>query len=221
MAQSLAEKLRIKPGNRIAVLNAPESENELIRALPKNVAAVDDLQGSFDQIHVFVRNRAELERLVPHAATSLEPAGLLWIYFPKKASEAQSDLTRDRGWDSLKSTGFSGVSLISLDEIWSAFAFRKRPAGLAKKAAKTAPAHNRHLAKYINLTTRTVKPPPDLLSGLKKNARAAATFNALPFTHRKEYVLWILGAKKAETRARRITATIRLLAKGAGNPRAT
>jgi hypothetical protein len=219
MAQSLVQKLRIKPGQRVAVLNAPESEDDLLSAFPDGVSVVDDPEGSFDQVHLFVRNRAELGRLTPRAVGALEPQGLLWVYFPKLTSGAQTDLTRDRGWEPLKSAGFSGVSLISLDEIWSAFAFRRRTSRrkptAGRPAAKTADS-----AAYINREKKTVKPPPDLRSGFRKNPRAAAAFKALSFTHRKEYVLWILEARTEGSRARRVASAIRLLAAGAPHPHA-
>jgi hypothetical protein len=218
MAQSLAEKLRIKSGSRIAVVNAPESEVELIRALPKDVSVLDDLQGKFDQVHLFVRNRAELARLASRAVSSLGPAGLLWVYFPKKSSEAQTDLTRDRGWDALKATGVSGVSLISLDEIWAAFAFRNRPPRQRKSARTSTSLNSLESSRYIDRKKRVVKSPLDLQRALKKNARAAAAFKALSFTHRKEYVQWILDAKKRETRTKRVASTVARLTKGLKSP---
>jgi Bacteriocin-protection, YdeI or OmpD-Associated len=218
MALSLAEKLRIRSGSRIAVVNAPESEVELIRALPKDVSVLDDLQGKFDQVHLFVRNRAELSRLASRAVSSLGPAGLLWVYFPKKSSEAQTDLTRDRGWDALKATGVSGVSLISLDEIWAAFAFRRRPPRRRKKAHASNSPNTRESPGDIDRENRVVKNPADLQRALNKNAKAAAAFKALSFTHRKEYLRWILEAKKVETRAKRVAGTVARLAKGLKSP---
>jgi hypothetical protein len=219
MPQSLAQKLRIKPGQRVAVLNAPESEDELLRAFPDGVSVIDDPEGSFDQVHLFVRNRAELSRLASRAVTALESQGLLWVYFPKKASEAQTDLTRDRGWEPLNSAGFSGISLISLDEIWSAFAFRRRAHHRKPAAGRTA-AKATGSAAHLNRGKRVVKAPPDLQSGFRKNPRAAAAFRALSFTHRKEYVAWILQARKEMTRARRVASAIKLLAAGVPHPHA-
>ena len=53
--------------------------------------------------------------------------------------------------------------------------------------------------------------PPDLLRALKGDARAWATFSALAPSYRRNYVRWILGAKKDETRGRRLAEAIRLL----------
>jgi hypothetical protein len=58
---------------------------------------------------------------------------------------------------------------------------------------------------------RVVDPPPDLAALLAKNAAARASWEALSFTHKKEHAEAILGAKKPETRARRIEKTIAML----------
>lgn len=54
---------------------------------------------------------------------------------------------------------------------------------------------------------RTVDVPDDLAAALKK-AKARAAFDALSFSHRREYVTWIDEAKRADTRARRIGQTV-------------
>jgi hypothetical protein len=49
---------------------------------------------------------------------------------------------------------------------------------------------------------RVVEVPADLAKALKGPLRAA--FDRMSYSHRKEYVTWIEGAKKPETRARRV-----------------
>ncbi len=53
--------------------------------------------------------------------------------------------------------------------------------------------------------------PPDLADALAADAAAQAAFEALPASHRREYVQWIGEAKRAETRARRIERTLERL----------
>lgn len=217
MAQSLTEKLRIKPGNRIAVLNQPDVYAGYPPKLPKGVTVLHSLQGSFDQVHLFVVKKAELDSLAPAAIKELNPNGLLWVYFPKKTSAIQTDLSRDRGWNAIGKAGLSGISLISLDETWSAFAFRK---GSNKAATVSRPAkmgENRD-TRYIDRTKRVVRAPEDLERALRKNRKLAATFDALAWTHKREYVEWILAAKRDETRAKRVKGTIERLRKGLKNP---
>jgi uncharacterized protein YdeI (YjbR/CyaY-like superfamily) len=55
---------------------------------------------------------------------------------------------------------------------------------------------------------RVVEPPEDLAKALKNNADARAVWEKLSYTHKKEYVMAIEDAKKAETRERRVNKTI-------------
>jgi hypothetical protein len=64
---------------------------------------------------------------------ALRPESLLWISFPKGTSKIQTDLTRDKGWGSLKKYDLKWVNLISVDETWSAFALRPLKKGEKKQ----------------------------------------------------------------------------------------
>jgi uncharacterized protein YdeI (YjbR/CyaY-like superfamily) len=61
---------------------------------------------------------------------------------------------------------------------------------------------------------RSAAVPADLAAALRKNAKARAGFAKFPPSHRREYVEWITGAKREETRARRIATAIGWMAQG-------
>jgi uncharacterized protein YdeI (YjbR/CyaY-like superfamily) len=73
----------------------------------------------------------------------------------------------------------------------------------AKRPAAPRPAGNREL---------TV--PGYLTAALKKNKKALAAFEAFSYSHKKEYVEWITGAKREETRQKRIETMLAWLAEG-------
>ena len=54
----------------------------------------------------------------------------------------------------------------------------------------------------------------DLAAALKKNKKAATTFAQFSPSHRREYVEWIVGAKREETRAKRLATTLEWLVDG-------
>jgi uncharacterized protein YdeI (YjbR/CyaY-like superfamily) len=58
------------------------------------------------------------------------------------------------------------------------------------------------------------KAPPYLVAALKKNAKARATFAKLTPGKQREYVEWLVEAKQAATRERRLAQAIELLAAG-------
>ena len=61
---------------------------------------------------------------------------------------------------------------------------------------------------------RRVEVPEDLASALQANEGARSNFEALSFSHRREYVEWIAEAKRPETRNRRIEGAIERLSEG-------
>jgi uncharacterized protein YdeI (YjbR/CyaY-like superfamily) len=61
---------------------------------------------------------------------------------------------------------------------------------------------------------RSIDVPDDLAAGLRKNAKARKTFENFSYSHRKEYVDWITGAKREETRRNRLTTALEWLAEG-------
>ena len=56
--------------------------------------------------------------------------------------------------------------------------------------------------------------PTDLTAALKKDAKARATWEAFPPGHRREYVEWIVEAKRDETRAKRLAQAVEWLHEG-------
>ena len=58
---------------------------------------------------------------------------------------------------------------------------------------------------------REVKVPAELATALAADPDAAAAFERLSFSHRREYADWIAGAKRADTRARRVEQTLQRL----------
>jgi hypothetical protein len=75
-------------------------------------------------VQLFVRDRAELERHVEAAIAAVEPGGRLWICYPKGSARVPTDLNRDRLWTAVEPYGVVGVSLVSIDDAWSAMRFR-------------------------------------------------------------------------------------------------
>lgn len=117
----LAKKLKLKSGLKAAVINAPEN---YVAELRHDTAMSPTLRGKFDWIQVFVGSKAELDELAPRAAKALRPESLLWISFPKGSSKIQTDLTRDQGWDSVRELDLKWITLVSVNDSWSAFSLR-------------------------------------------------------------------------------------------------
>jgi len=127
----LSKKMKLKPGARAAIVNAPEN---YLNELKHDTEISPKLSGKFDWIQIFAKNKNELDSLVPKAAKALKPESILWLSFPKGASKIQTDLTRDKGWEVLQELDLKWVTLISVNENWSAFALRPYKEGEKKQS---------------------------------------------------------------------------------------
>jgi hypothetical protein len=218
MATAVADKLKIKTGFTLLTMGAPPDFKRRLQGLPPKVT-ISESTKDFDQLHWFVTNRAEMEKQLSKVMKLLKPGITVWVYYPKGSSNMQTDLTRDKGWDSLLAEGdkLTWISLISFDDTWSVFGFRAKSEADRKKAEK--PQQEREIFKWIDPKTKEVKLPEDVSTAFKKNKQQWASFQALSFTNKKEYLEWIVTAKREETRTERIGGTMERLAKGWKNPR--
>lgn len=218
MATSISDKLKIKAGDTLLTLNEPSEFQKGLKSLPKGVKIIESGK-NYNQVHWFVLNRAQLEKEMSKVMKLLNPEVMVWVYYPKGTSQLQTDLTRDKGWDCLMAEGdkLTWISLISFDDTWSVFGFRAKTDADRKKEAK--PQQEREIFKWVDPKTKEVKLPDDLSSVLKKNKKASAFFNTLSFTNKKEYIEWIVTAKREETRKERLGGTIDRLNKSWKNPR--
>ncbi|MBA4313645.1 MAG: hypothetical protein C0417_13555 [Chlorobiaceae bacterium] len=194
---TLQNKLKIKPEYQINIINSPIG-------LEKNIGLAKRSPAYYDFILLFTVTAKELQRQAPKAFRDLKDDGILWISYPKLSSKLESDLNRDECWNIMKKFGYSAVSQVSIDDTWSAMRFK--PASLVKSKKVES--------KLVDMVNRVVTIPKDLKVAFSLNKKAAGFFDALSFTHKKEYVLWIESAKKEETRKARVAKTIEMLSKG-------
>lgn len=119
--ESILKKLRYKENIQAVVLNAPADIEQqfvsagLSSALPKNQKAAFCL--------LFARNWAEIESHVHKVAENTDHKGLIWLAYPKLTSKIKSDINRDNLWPAFETYNLRPVSLIAIDETWSAMRF--------------------------------------------------------------------------------------------------
>lgn len=117
----LPKKLGIKPGHRVALLNAPAGFAAALAPLPEAVETVDKLDDSdpFDVVIWFGTERAGLERIVKDVRAVLEPDGGLWIGWPKRASGVPTEVTDDIVREVALPTGLVDNKICAIDATWS------------------------------------------------------------------------------------------------------
>lgn len=128
----LVRKLGIKDGARLGLIGAPDGFAEMLGELPAGVQVRRRLSGQgFDVIVAFFDRRAELEGRLSSLADALEPAGGLWIAWPKRASGVPTDLTENVVRDLGLAAGLVDNKVCAVDQVWSGlrlvYRLRDRP----------------------------------------------------------------------------------------------
>jgi hypothetical protein len=116
----LPRKLGIKPGQRIAFLDAPP---EFAVALGELEPEVDrprtTLRRPLDLVVAFFVERRRLEQRLPRLIAALDPAGALWVAWPKRASRVETDITEDVVRELGLAAGVVDVKVCAIDATWS------------------------------------------------------------------------------------------------------
>ena len=115
----LVRKLGIRPNERIIALNPPNHYAALLEDLPEGAAITNRLTRDAMFVHVFVTERADLERRLAALRTKLADAGILWVSWPKKSAKVPTDITEDIIRAVALPLGFVDVKVCAVDEKWS------------------------------------------------------------------------------------------------------
>lgn len=121
----LPKKLGIAPGDRVALVAAPEGFEAVLGPLPEGAELARDPIESHDLTLWFVRATAELEAGVDRERERIGRRGL-WICWPKKASGVESDLSESIVRATGLANGLVDYKICAVDATWSGLRFSRR-----------------------------------------------------------------------------------------------
>ncbi len=212
--QTLLEKLQLKEEKNLLIQGLPSSiEKQFVKlTFSKGVTPLLKKR-KIDFALVFAVNQRQLAGILNDVLPALQEDAKFWIAYPKLTSKIASDLSRDKNWDFVSDYGFEAVRMIALDNVWSAGRFKKQETEVKENGNFSSS----NPAPGVDYKERTVAVPAELQQLFNKNKKAAGFFETLAFTHRREYVEWIISAKRNETRQRRLETTMEKLSAGKKN----
>ncbi len=205
MEISQFKKFKLQPDTKVLVLNAPA---EYKFPFESKIITINKAEKDVIAIHLFVRNQKELESNFKKVVPILNDETNLWLFYPKSSSKIKTDINRDSIVKFIDKFPVKISSLVSYNDTWSAFLIRKKEGYNQDNHKKTDLSQ---YLPYIDFQKREITLPEDFKKELIKNKKAFQNFEKLSFTHKKEYIMAILDAKKEETRKRRIQKTIEML----------
>ncbi len=118
--KTVAQKLLVKPGQKVWFVNQPKGYKALLGEIPKGVTVLKEAAEPVDLIQVFVDSHKDMEEQLPRLKTLLTPKGLLWVTYHKGTSKQKSDINRDSIATYASTIGLQAVAMISVDEDLSA-----------------------------------------------------------------------------------------------------
>jgi hypothetical protein len=115
----LAKKLGYKSPLTLLTINAPVEYVEWLGHLPPGVTIATEAKPPFSAVHVFATRKAALEKYLTACRKTLEPAGFVWVSWPKQSANVDTDITEDVIRDLALPMGFVDIKVCAVTDVWS------------------------------------------------------------------------------------------------------
>ena len=115
----LGEKLGIKAGFRVLILNSPAKFREFLEPVPASVKFTSKNDRSADLAIVFSTQRDELSKFLIDLRETLVAEAVIWAAWPKKSAKIQSEITENTIRDIALPLGLVDVKVCAINEVWS------------------------------------------------------------------------------------------------------
>ncbi|NER15356.1 DUF3052 family protein [Leptobacterium flavescens] len=113
----LYQKLGIKETHKVRFYNEPDAYYEWLEVSFPLIKT--DEKENADMVHIFSREKAELQKLLKESANTIEQNGMIWVSWPKKASKQPTDITENTVRELAFPLGLVDVKVCSVSEVWS------------------------------------------------------------------------------------------------------
>lgn len=115
----LARKLSLRDGQRVWFSAMPDTVADEIDEYALDLIFVADPAEGIDAAHIFVTERAAMERQLETLRQQIAKDGQIWVSWPKKAAGMPTDITEDTIRDVALPLGLVDTKVCAVDEIWS------------------------------------------------------------------------------------------------------
>jgi len=219
MEMTLIQKLKVK-ASAVAVINSPKNILGEFKSFKPVVSIPAGAREYFDFVLLFATDSKELEPSWKRIIPALKEDAVFWVAYPKKSSRIPSDLGRSSGsWTVYADSPWQPIASASIDTTWTGIRFKLAPnLENERKDRSSEEIRDADGTLVVDRINRVINPPKDLAAVLSKHPEGKAFFDGLSFTNRREYVTWIVEAKKSETRTKRVTSALEKIMSNKKNP---
>lgn len=118
-ATPLAKKLGLKPPMALLAIEAPKDYRAWLGELPRGVTITSKTQQPLSAVHVFATRSDILKKQLAALRKQLEPTGFVWVSWPKKASNVETDIIEDTIREIALPLGFVDIKVCAVSDVWS------------------------------------------------------------------------------------------------------
>lgn len=115
----LPQKLGIKPGTIVVLIDAPADYRKLLGQIPSGVNFATRPVGNTRFVHLFAKRRGELAKQLSLLRRKIAEDATIWVSWPKKSSGVATDITEDVIRAVALPFGFVDIKVCAVDETWS------------------------------------------------------------------------------------------------------
>jgi hypothetical protein len=116
----LVKKLGYTDGMRVWFDAMPDSVRAEIYAAELTLSEEEVPTSGINAAHIFVTNRKALAEKLEALRKVIDPAGFIWVSWPKKASKVETDITEDTiRAVILPDSDLVDVKVCAVDAVWS------------------------------------------------------------------------------------------------------
>ena len=119
------EKLGVKEGMRVCLINAPNGFADALKPLPPGVRFSATISADTELLVAFVRSSRELSARLASIGQDIRRQ-TVWFAWPKKASGIKSDLDGNAVRQAGLASGWVDFKVCAIDDTWSGLAFKRR-----------------------------------------------------------------------------------------------
>jgi hypothetical protein len=115
----LLKKLGIQSEFIIRLINPPKYYFDLFEDFPATVVITKSKKKEKNFIHYFEKSSKDLIKNLPLLRNEIVQNGMIWVSWPKKASQVETDITEDTIRDLALSIGLVDIKVCAIDTICS------------------------------------------------------------------------------------------------------
>ena len=119
----VVQKLGVKPGFRIFATGLSVAYRDVVGDLPDDVTLAKAAKAPLDMVHLFATEAKGLAAKLRSYRAAIEPDGMIWVSWPKKASGVATDLSDGVVRDTALPLGLVDIKVCAVDETWSGLKF--------------------------------------------------------------------------------------------------